>query len=497
MTTVGIDVASLFDATGSLGTNSLFYAMVNTNTSLNTYANTSGFLKDIQSVAIRYEDSISTSNFMIDPSATYPTRTTQVPNVDNPAYDIILQLQKTTTLSANVITGVLDGFRVHYDDVSISYPAGKDLNMFHANFQKYMASLIHDITTPFFTAAASNNAFPIRLQSNQVGLYYDALSYIGVMSSRNRQDTLNALDAALIDSLAYAYDNKGASPAGPDGDKLIFQDLTQDKLLTPFYYILRNSMVNRFQLPPTVYPSNTTGTAIFLKKLLVELYLKTQTPYIQFLYLQTMIKDYQDAGDFVNVRFCLLAQVAYLNCWLKAFGTIINGIITNNQVISTPNSSLVTSYISNSQNVNIVTMYTTIYNNINRYLANLNTSFLAPGDFSSQVPRDSLNSLINNLQHLSHRVQRDSEIIAVQQDDIRTAQISLRNTNEGIKQVKQAYTRAVTEFYILLSLTIVLMIVGAVLLILKKDTWVLLGSSALAIIILLYTLVRMIFSFFF
>jgi len=501
MSTVGIDVESLFDGTGSLGTNSLFYAMVTNNTSLESYANPRGYLSDIKSISVAFQNSTDTSNFAAIPK-TPPPGLIPLPNVDSPTFEIMLQLAKDNKLSGKLLTSILDGLAIHYDDIkdNITLSAtGKQIDKFHSDFQKYMGDIVHDITTPFFAAGASNSfAFPTRLNAQtQVGLYYEALLQVGIMSNKKITNVMPALDNAMMESLAYVYENKGASPSGADDDKLIFQDLMQNKLSSAFYYNLRNQMIDRLEIPQDVYPSNTSTTAIFMKKLLVDLYIKTQTPYIQFLYLQTMIKDYQKTGDFVNVRFCLLSQVAYVNCWLKALGAILNGVVTNNNTFTVTSPSDVLNYMNNGSKVSVNTIFNGIYQSLKDYLGKLNTNFTVTGKFSNQIARDDMNSLIKNLQDLSRRVQQDSQTIATQQNEIKSAQITLRNTSQGIQQVKETYTRAVVEFYIYFSFAILLIVIGGVLLLLKKESWVLMGSMVLAIIILLYSLIRMIFSYFF
>lgn len=77
------------------------------------------------------------------------------------------------------------------------------------------------------------------------------------------------------------------------------------------YLLLRTTMVDLLEISSDMYYSSDPKIMMFMRKMLVDLYIKTCYPLIHFDYMDILLKKYTAMGDFVNARVALLAKVLF------------------------------------------------------------------------------------------------------------------------------------------------------------------------------------------
>jgi len=457
------------------------------NTTFDNIANPSLYLKDIVSVLTVGELPSETAQMRTNSNAILPIE--QTVGNDGNAMDVKVKLTRGNLNINNTFVNVMNSVIAKVGS-SNTFAATSAVPLenrnFHQDFQNLMMNIMRGICAPFFT---QTRALLTPTTSTGAAPSYDNFEeakgdFSRPLSTDKITTLMNTLENAMLDAHVFLYDNRGVSISMTD--EAVFRDLKTPNSATnttgfvsSYYYLLRQRMIDKIIFPDGLFAKiGTDPASAFLKKLTVDAYIKSQAPLIQFYYITSMIKRYNDKGDFVNARWGILTQINYVSSWLK----ILSDIVQSNDIAGKPNFKL---------------RLKDMFQNLIAYLNTLNGNFESSTVFSNQSGIDATNKLLRNLQTLSAQVQRDSQVLAEQQQSIKVAQVSLRNTNEGLKEVKATFIWQMVQFYLWLFFAIAVIVTGAILIVLKKEKWVMNGSMVLAILLLLLTLVKMIFVFFF
>ena len=241
-----------------------------------------------------------------------------------------------------------------------------------------------------------------------------------------------------------------------------FNIYNQTTFTTPFYYNLRKACYNSIHFTS---PSKTIDVKEALaKKLLIDLYLKAYCPLIHYNILEIFKTNLTEAGDFINSRFSLLAQV----------------LLTFNMM----NAMVNTYKITDSQNT-----LTNIFNMLNSFIDNYDGN--------------DLRNVIENSKVASMNASEFSKMMDDFQTDVSASQIELKNIIALHKDIKGKYHRKIAEFWILISVFIALFISCSLILGFLtngkiKDKMILLVygiSGTCAIVVVLYEFLTVLINF--
>lgn len=258
-----------------------------------------------------------------------------------------------------------------------------------------------------------------------------------------------------------------------------------------FYYHVRTKMVEKVakaakgacgDIFKSFKAMEGNEVASYVNKILVDLFLKTSGPLIQYVYVASMLKRYMHIGDFINSRLGLFTQITYISY----ISNTLSSIITNWQSSTSASNPL---YNTLSE---MKTMVDDITFKINLYLQNMNRIDLTSTDSSSE---DELKKIVADLQKFSSTVDGQAMDISDYKKTIQESRLAMRNILYNTEMIKNKRKNKLIEFYIILSLLILVSIVCIVLLILKKELYVFYVGGATLLGILLYQLIMMIIYF--
>jgi len=459
------------------------------------------YLKNIGNIIIQGENPVETQNMRTLGNAgttslpILPTAFNITSSISNMSdIDIKVSVQRNSTLTPGRVEDILNrmtntvgvtrinqqgGIEFVYD-FAITESQDRDDIAYHSRFREYLEVIMRSITEDFFYNARQTSTFT-NVNTNTILNNYDtALGYIAKLFGNRDSDVYTSLVNNLKTSIVYAYNNKRTGETSTD--ETICRDFRTgtDAFTSSFYYILRKKMVDTYRLPENVFPvSGMDGVAGILRKILVDMFLKTQAPYVQYMYMVTAMDVYKTNGDFINYRWGAISQIKYVYLWMKEIAAQFNSLSTSLRTTARRD------------------MLGHILETFKQYTTVTNENFNSPSRFGGSDLTQRTADIIHSLRDKSRQVDNDSKNLYQQQQTIKTAQLSLRNTNEGLKEIKNTYFWSAFQFYTLLLAGIIIIIVGAVLIVLQKELWVLNGSMTLIVLLLLLALVKMIFVFFF
>jgi hypothetical protein len=246
---------------------------------------------------------------------------------------------------------------------------------------------------------------------------------------------------------------------------------------TPFYYNLRNLAANKMKFNSKIYNTSNTNVQYVIKKILVDTFIKTCYPLLQFDYITNMMLIYLKSGDFVNSRIALLAKAAFTY-------NFINYIYSLSSYNTNYNSQLMsdgaTTYGDFRANVlGNLQSYISFMNNINQT------------DNSSHP----ITGIAKQLHKKSEQVVDQNLTVQEVKNDIDKNQLGMRNLIHNTDILKAKYNNTVRIFYFLLAVLIIMVILSAMLIIFKFNNYVLLLCGGIALIILLLQIIRSINAF--
>lgn len=256
-----------------------------------------------------------------------------------------------------------------------------------------------------------------------------------------------------------AFKNRAAMSPAPSADE-------PAKAIAKFYYRLRSSMLDFFNLDKNITSEDDREIRLFMKKLIVDLYIKTCYPVIHFDMLDALQQKYIKAGDFINSRLCLVAK-----CVLTFY------LVTEVDKIGNSTSTSETA--------------STIQDNIVKYLARNSKADV----MSSSQTSDQMTSILKDLHKISDSVETNSDKSVSLQKAISENQLTLRSVMLATEARKKDISLKQVEFWIIFSVLITTIAACGALFFFDKVDIALMVASGVLVITLVFLLVMMIANF--
>lgn len=242
-----------------------------------------------------------------------------------------------------------------------------------------------------------------------------------------------------------------------------------------FYYLLRTILIDYYDIDSKIIYEDDPLVYVFMKKLLIDLYIKCCYPLIQYDLIDSLLAYYTDKGDFVNARFALLAKILFTYHVVKELSTNIKDSSNPNDTYELPNE--------------IKNIFPNV---ISQYIKRNNK-----GDINSNATstENRLIEIIKELRLLSNDVISASDKKKIYREAIANNQLTLRNTAAAIEQNRAKVNIRYIEFYILVSILFSMIIACGVLYFLNLIDIGMLVAAGVLISIIIFVLIRMIISF--
>lgn len=235
--------------------------------------------------------------------------------------------------------------------------------------------------------------------------------------------------------------------------------------LNRFRTTLREAMFSKLILREYARNNSVTDQVLmYVRRLLVELYIIAYYPYIHFQYINELLKKFKDAGNFVNMRVAALVRVAFT----------INVLLWYYQEGSEKFRDKTT-----KQNV-IVSQWAETLKNYMTALSRV--------DFKNKDA--SIQNIISDLHTLSAKVSTQSMSVDELKEGIVASQIQVRSIISRLKQINKERTKKMTQYSILVFLLLLVVVISAVLLTFNLfKNYVLYALIGICAIIIMYKLV--------
>lgn len=239
---------------------------------------------------------------------------------------------------------------------------------------------------------------------------------------------------------------------------------TYSLLSTHKFFQLRKSLYNKLSIPSNILSESDDNVKLYVQKILSDLYIKCCCPLIHYDIINGFSVKFNETGDFINLRFCLLAKISYVRNFVIRFTSIFNN--ANNDE----------SNITNTQNTSLI--ITRILQLLNDYIQRINNI-----DLNSN--QDQLKNIMKKLHMLSDDVYDKSQKIQTIKSKIDHGQLSLRNITPINNIMSLNYKKAVFKFYGLLIFIVFYVIIIGFLLFMFKTREVYISSIIVIIVILI------------
>jgi hypothetical protein len=235
--------------------------------------------------------------------------------------------------------------------------------------------------------------------------------------------------------------------------------------LNRFRTTLREAMFSKLILREYAGNNSVTDQVLmYVRRLLVELYIIAYYPYIHFQYINELLKKFKEAGNFVNMRVAALVRVAFT----------INVLLWYYQEGSEKFKDKVA-----KQNV-IVTQWAETLKNYMTALSRV--------DFKNKDA--SIQNVISDLHTLSSKVSTQSMSVDQLKESIVASQIQVRSIISRLKQINKERARKMTQYSVLVFLLLLVVVISAVLLTFNLfKNYVLYSLIGICTIIIMYKLV--------
>jgi len=486
-------------ASNAYTVNPLFYNMHTTATTFEYVAQTNAFLNDMQAYTVltqREGDVMAkatTSNvvFTESPQATPPFTfldgINTVPPVCSSApvptdqYSVYVKPTYKTVVSASKISSALQvissgNYSFSLNNVNVSRAR------YNENFSQYLNMIVTSICKPFYMSSRASLPTIDAATSPQMAQAVEELSTMNTTRINTLHDLI--VEQTFRSLVLLAQEEPQAN------DNANFADLRTGSFTSAFYYKLRTHIVRNLNIPQKTFYASDADVADYFKKLVVDHYLKTMYPVVQYAYLGAMNERYKAQGDYINMRWCTFTMITYVLGWVLAIKRKVDRAATENP------SDISNFTVLRDQTVSA--QISTILDNINQYLNAINTNFIPGATFSNTANEvSSTKSMIRSLRLLSNQVQDQSNDVSQLQEEMYKSQVALRNLNESTKVINKQYANKLLEYYIVLSVVFLVIVLAATLIYLNKAEFAMIGAAGLITVVLMYKVTLMIISYFF
>lgn len=252
----------------------------------------------------------------------------------------------------------------------------------------------------------------------------------------------------------------------------LMQDFKYGKFKSPFYYRLRVAISeiprNNTRLNDILKVHNNPSMMTLVLKILVDVYIKACYPLLHFQFINAMIDIYADEGDYVNSRIALLAKVAFTYNFVNAlYSPPHYSWETNNNTTIEGGRSTYGEFKS------------TVLSLLNTYIKNMNGINIASPNSSSHP----ISTVVTTLHKKSKAVVDTNARLRKYKEEIANNQLALRNILQNYESLKRKYKNTLVEFYIVLVLLFLLIVVCTVLIIFKLPNYAQYIAGGVAILV--------------
>ena len=436
----------------------------------------SSYFKEINSADIQMENHDSVRRFIgqllpgetaVDPNAPLPAKSYSF-NSDASSSDIFVNFGRNTAsgLSPQAFQTILkDVITIH---TPITNNATDLTTTDHTAFRAFIYEIMDDVTRYFFNAAKQKlGEFVYGLpDSDSRQILYDPVMRLYNIKTTRLSGVITSLRDACTKSMADIFESFPISSA----DMLSFKP---GAYTSKFYYNLRTRMVDSIDVK-TIYTNIEIDQVIYFKKVIVDLFLKSCSPMVHILFMQSMMQYYVNRGDYVNVRVIMLAMVFYVFYTLKAFTELNNTMPADSQISATQAASM-----------NVI---------LNKFVTYLNNNTKVNVD-SPDSTNDGLKQLVFDLHSLSEGVSSQNGTIQALVKQIADNQLAMRNVLFNIEVERKEYKKATWEFWIVLSVLVGMVIANTVLFVMGKPEFAFYLSGFLAGAVIVFKIVLMVMAF--
>lgn len=212
---------------------------------------------------------------------------------------------------------------------------------------------------------------------------------------------------------------------------------------------------------------------MYLRRLLVEVYIVSFYPYIHFLYINELLKKFQASGNFINMRVGALVRVAFtINTLLSYFE--VSGSLLQETTRTQRLSTIITQWAETLKN------YMTA---------------IARVEFENKDT--TIKNVISDLHTMSSKVTTQAMTVEELKESIKSLQLQMRSIMSLFKSINKERSRKATQYGLLVFLLILIVIVSAVMIVfdLYKNylLYSLVGLCSLVIIVrIVFSIIEMV-----
>lgn len=222
---------------------------------------------------------------------------------------------------------------------------------------------------------------------------------------------------------------------------------TYSLLSTHKFFQLRKSLYNKLSIPSNILSESDDNVKLYVQKVLSDLYIKCCSPLIHYDIINGFSVKFNETGDFINLRFCLLAKISYVRNFVIRFASIFNNAYNDE------------SNVTNTKNTSLI--ITRILQLLNDYIQRINNI-----DLNSN--QDQLRNIMKKLHMLSDNVYDKSQKIQTIKSKVNHGQLSLRNISPINNIMSLNYKKTIFKFYGLLIIIALYVIIMGFLLYMNK-----------------------------
>lgn len=400
----------------------------------------------------------------------YLSTTTSFTDI-SPNNEVKVEISRNNQMSSSIIKGIADeiSYITNYESQALGLK-NNDVTTSHIAFDQYMLSILSSVCSQCFTDALAKAS--ANIPDNAPIALTDAINAISTQLSPSRKKQLFTVVVAQAQKSLL-----GILLELPQISTDIMTDFnnTNGSFSRPLYYQLRTSMGNELVISTSIIPDQEDYVWMYIKKIVSDIFIRTCYPMIHYLFIDAMMKRYSKQGDYVNIRLALLAKVFYIFYFVDYI----------QQNIYLPDNSL-----SSDDRALYGQTIDQIKTKLNDYLTSLNNI-----DITSKPGQNALANIITSLHTLSGDVVDKSQQIDYIKKNIVDNQQALRNIIANVDIVRDQYNYQSTEFWIVLTILLIVVIASGVLLFLNMPQYVIYISGAVLIVVLVIKIVQLINSF--
>jgi hypothetical protein len=235
-----------------------------------------------------------------------------------------------------------------------------------------------------------------------------------------------------------------------------------------YYYMLRTVMLDFFKIDAKVFYETDDKIDMFMRKLLVDMFIKLCYPMIQYDFLNIMMQRYIEKGDFVNARFALMAKCLFCFTMVAKLVEPIQETALTQTSIKKDFPSIIQTYIERNNNGDIM--------------------------FDGYT-EDKLKNILLDLHDMSNKVEDTSSRTEIVRKAILNNQLAMRTVLAANEDIVKRLNKKYSEFYIIFSLLIVLLAACSVLYFIDMSDIAMMVAAAFVVSVLIFKLFLMILSF--